>query len=280
MVSDLEAVESFFKNLKEHYELWKASTRGNGMGDILIFKNEEKLVEQAENLQKELGKVEHILYRFETYWIMQQYGMAWDALKESVGDPTRNSKAESICMVLERLSYILGKLEVEDATKDEDRGTWSYGDKVFIIHGHDKENALVLEKMLHDKPFKLETIILSDKLGKGRTLIEKFEQEAAEAGYAIALVTPDDFVLRDNKEIDSSDPKQEASSYAQCRPNVLFELGWFYGKLTRERVLIVMKKGTTIPTDLDGIDRCDFETTVDEQSSRFFKELSGAGMIS
>ena len=73
---------------------------------------------------------------------------------------------------------------------------------------------------------------------EGFTLIDKFEREAKSASYAFVLLTPDDIVEKEN------------GKYIQARPNVLFELGWFCGKLGRDKVCIIKRQGTQIPTDL------------------------------
>jgi predicted nucleotide-binding protein len=59
-----------------------------------------------------------------------------------------------------------------------------------------------------------------DEPGKGRTLIEKFEEEARDAVFAFALLTPDDVI------------KTEKVEYIQPRPNVIFELGCSMHALT------------------------------------------------
>lgn len=138
---------------------------------------------------------------------------------------------------------------------------------VFIVHGHDELNLLRLKEFLKDE-LHLEPIILSSKAGKGRTLIEKFEEEAKTASYAIALMTPDDIVKIEGEE-----------GYAQSRPNTIFELGWFYGRLGRNKVCILFKKGIKIHSDLDGISRIKFNETVLEQSHEIKKELVEAGVI-
>jgi len=116
---------------------------------------------------------------------------------------------------------------------------------VFLIHGHDELNLLRLSKLLKDR-WKLDSIVLKDKPGKGRTLIQKFEEEAPAASFAIALLSPDDVV------------QGTGSEYPQARPNVVFELGWFYGRLGRDRVCILLRAKTKIHSDLDGISRIDF----------------------
>jgi len=137
---------------------------------------------------------------------------------------------------------------------------------VFLIHGHDELNLLRLRVLLKDR-WNVDSIVLREKPGKGRTLIEKFENEATAATFAIALMSPDDVV-------ECSGP-----SYPQARPNVVFELGWFYGRLGRERVCIVMQKGTKIHSDLDGISRIDFQDSVENVVADIEKELKAAGLV-
>jgi len=137
---------------------------------------------------------------------------------------------------------------------------------VFIVYGHDELNLLRLEKLLKER-WQLEPIVLSSEAGRGRTLIEKFEQEAQRATYAVTLFTPDDLIEVEDKK------------YAQARPNVIFEMGWFYGRLGRQRVCILFKRGTKIHSDLDGIMRIEFAENVEEILPQLEKELKGAGLI-
>lgn len=135
---------------------------------------------------------------------------------------------------------------------------------IFIVHGHDGANLAALNGMLKDR-FGLDPIILKKKPGKSRTIIEKFEEEAAHAAFAIALLTPDDIV------------ETEESSYAQARPNVVFELGWFFARLGRSNVRIILKKGTQIHSDLDGIERIEFHDSVEETLIPLERELEAGG---
>jgi len=137
---------------------------------------------------------------------------------------------------------------------------------VFIIHGHDELNLLRLKELLKER-WQLNPVVLSGKAGKGRTLIEKFEQEAPGAVFAIALMTPDDVVAVDGQE------------YGQARPNVVFELGWFYGRLGRSRVCILLKEGSSIHSDLNGISRIDFQESVTETLDQLERELQEAGVL-
>ncbi len=137
---------------------------------------------------------------------------------------------------------------------------------VFIIHGHDITNTLRLRALLADR-YGVSPIILSEKPSKGRTIIEKFEEEAANTSFAFALITPDDLVYVDDK------------AYAQARPNVVFEIGWFYGRLGRKRVCILFKEGSLIHSDLDGVLRIQFRDSVDEKIVEIENELKAAGLL-
>lgn len=137
---------------------------------------------------------------------------------------------------------------------------------VFIIHGHDQANALKLRDLLVER-WRLDPKILSAKPWEGRTLIEKFEEEAQEAAFAVALITPDDAVLT-----------AEGESF-QGRPNVIFELGWFCGKISRKKVTILLKHGTALHSDLDGNGLIRFHESVEEAYLDLERELKAAGVI-
>ena len=137
---------------------------------------------------------------------------------------------------------------------------------VFIVHGHDELNRLRLKELLREK-WQLDPVVMANQPGQGRTLIEKFEEEAQDVAFAIVLMTPDDLVQLDGDE------------YLQARPNVIFELGWFYGQLGRERVCIMCKRGTNIHSDLAGVSRIEFDESVRECTDKLEVELLAAGVL-
>jgi predicted nucleotide-binding protein len=65
----------------------------------------------------------------------------------------------------------------------------------------------------------------------------------------------------------------------QTRPNVVFEIGWFYGRLGRGRVCILFKEGTRIHSDLDGVVRVQFTTSVEEKIVEIEAELLAVGLL-
>jgi predicted nucleotide-binding protein len=114
--------------------------------------------------------------------------------------------------------------------------------KVFVVHGHDEaakqEVARFLEKL------QLEPIVLHEQPNRGQTIIEKFEKHAAEAGFAIVLLTPDDMGFRVG---------QAEAARPRARQNVVLELGVFLSKLSRQNVVALMKGDVEVPSDLHGV---------------------------
>lgn len=62
--------------------------------------------------------------------------------------------------------------------------------KIFIVHGHDDVAKNELARLVEG--LGLTPIILHEQPNAGKTIIEKFESNASEVGYALVLLTPDD----------------------------------------------------------------------------------------
>ena len=112
--------------------------------------------------------------------------------------------------------------------------------KVFIVHGHDGELKHSVARIVERQG--IEAIILSEQANQGRTIIEKFI-DYSNVGGAICLFTADDF----GKAKEASDDNQRA------RQNVVFEAGFFIGRLGREHTVILADAGVEMPSDLSGI---------------------------
>ena len=140
-----------------------------------------------------------------------------------------------------RLEGIQDQLELYDESSDTLPPT--SGNEVFIVHGRDdgvKETvARFIEKL------NLKATILHEQPSGGLTIIEKLEKYANNAGFAIILLTPDDVGALKDKIEDESKPR--------ARQNVVFELGYFIGKLGRERVCPLFKGEIEKPSDIDGV---------------------------
>lgn len=117
---------------------------------------------------------------------------------------------------------------------------------ILIIHGHDKLALLELKDFLHSKlPNVVPRLMLAETVGS-LSLPEKFEQVASDVRGAIALLTPDD-IARMRAAADA--PQQ-----FRARQNVVVEIGWIWGRLGRQRCLVLVRDSIEIPSDLTGID--------------------------
>ncbi|MBX3490503.1 nucleotide-binding protein [Parvibaculum sp.] len=134
--------------------------------------------------------------------------------------------------------------------------------KVFIVHGHDGEAREAVARFLEKLGF--EAIILHEQASRGRTVIEKVEAHS-DVGFAIILLTPDD--VGRAKDMTELEPR--------ARQNVLLELGYFIGKLGRDRVLALKRGVVEIPSDFAGVVWESYEGTGWKQS--LAKELEAAG---
>ncbi len=117
-----------------------------------------------------------------------------------------------------------------------------------------------------------EAVILHERPNKGRTIITKFREEAADIGFAVVVMTPDDL----GKPNDASEAKLRA------RQNVVFELGFFIGALGPERVAAMVKGDIERPSDFDGVvyislDKGDWPTKLGEFAEPEGQELQAAG---
>ncbi len=137
-------------------------------------------------------------------------------------------------------------------------------DRIFVVHGHDESVRETVARFLEKS--ELTPIILHEQPNQGRTLIEKFE-EYADVGFAVVLLTPDDLgALVGNA--DELKPR--------ARQNVILELGFFLGKLGRERVCALVKGDVETPSDYDGVVYISLDDA-EGWKMRLVKELKTAG---
>ncbi|MCY4386687.1 MAG: nucleotide-binding protein [Desulfurellaceae bacterium] len=136
--------------------------------------------------------------------------------------------------------------------------------EVFVIHGRDNEAKETAARFL--EKLGLTPVILHEQPNQGRTIIEKFEQHA-QVGFAVALLTPDDMGALKN---------DEKNLKPRARQNVVFELGYFLGRLGRKRVCALTKGNVEIPSDYDGVVYIPLDDS-EGWKIKLIKELKNAG---
>ena len=108
---------------------------------------------------------------------------------------------------------------------------------IFIVHGHDDLMKMSVSNFIRKIGFN--PIILHEQPNGGKTIIEKF-QDYSDVAFAIILYSLDD---------------EMKTGKMRARQNVIFEHGFFIGKLGRNRAVGLVKEvhNIELPSDLHGV---------------------------
>jgi len=182
------------------------------------------------------------------------YNLRWNSGKESM---------------LNLFNTILEELELTHGIQNSDnirRCKILKSNRVFVVHGHDGEMKLDVARTL--EKLGLEPRILHEKPSGGRTIIEKFENYS-DVNFAVVLLSPDDIGCSESDFPDGAKPR--------ARQNVIFELGFFIGKLGRNRVAALYRgDDIEIPSDYDGVVYIPYDTS-DGWKLKLVRELKECG---
>jgi len=186
-------------------------------------------------------------------WV-QGKRFAWDDAQLRIFEGPPTERLEDFTPVLNPSAYWIDNQRLKEVTSRFVKGPpggaaqlpkeASTGTAVFLVHGANKasreEVARFLEKVLAQET---PVIVLQEEPNRGRTLIEKFEQTAVGARYAVVLLTADDV----------AHPVDSEETELRARQNVVFELGFFFGELGRGRVAALYDERVELPSDVQGL---------------------------
>ncbi|QSX28541.1 nucleotide-binding protein [Shewanella cyperi] len=162
---------------------------------------------------------------------------------------------------------VFGELKQEKSTSK----SAALSNKVFVVHGHDQSLKTDVERFLHEVG--LTPVVLHREADEGATIIEKFEKHS-DVGFAFILLTPDEV----SYTVDQIErPDADRNTEFRARPNVIFEFGYFVGKLGRSRVCCLHKGNVVVPSDLSGLIYKKVDNSIDPQAYAIIKELKAAG---
>ncbi|MBL7935881.1 MAG: nucleotide-binding protein [Bacteroidia bacterium] len=119
-----------------------------------------------------------------------------------------------------------------------------HNNNIFIVHGHNEEMKASVARVL--EKISLNPIILHEQANQGKTIIEKFTDHS-EVGFSIVLLSADDYGYSIKQE-----PEE---GKLRARQNVILELGYFIGKLGRNRVIALVETASNFefPSDYQGV---------------------------
>ncbi len=203
-------------------------------------------------------------------------GFHQPTLGDKVTNLTRDIAEKMSCLhsIIERLELIPIEPGGATSVQDVEHLRSMSGNRVFIVHGHDEGAKTATEAFL--QRIGLEPVVLHRQPDGGATVIEKFEKYGGtDVDFALILLTPDEvsyLALDEAKDDGSRDKKKRA------RPNVIFEFGYFVGKLGRNRVLCLLSGGVEIPSDLSGLLYKEYVRSIDEIAWPMIQEFKAAGL--
>jgi len=209
------------------------------------------------------------------FWGMMAVSMLEPSLGDKIADVYKSvdKKIHRLDSIIERLELIplsfapaSAAIPVAEALPVQVRTK-----RVFVVHGRDEVAKTNLEVFLHD--IGLEPIVLHRQADEGMTIIEKFEKHS-DVGYAFILLTPDEvaYLAAEESKTDS-----ERSKEFRARPNVIFEFGYFVGKLGRSRVCCLYTGDVSLPSDVSGMIYKRYQRSIEEVAYSVIKDLKASG---
>ena len=180
-----------------------------------------------------------------------------------------NPEHEERAIQIERLLRGLGTYLTDSSSRGASK---VLGVRSFIVHGHDHLLLYELKDYIQNTLKLGEPVVLRQMPGLGRTIIEKFEDEAETINLVFVLLTPDDRV---------TPTKNDDQEKRRARQNVILELGFFLGKLGRKsgRILLLHKGHLEIPSDIAGVEYIPVTDGIESAGERIRKELRALGIL-
>ena len=176
-------------------------------------------------------------------------------------------RVQSIALLEQAIRSLEEEIELEGGptnTESDAPRHVEISERIFVVHGHDVGARESVARFLGT--LGLQAIILNEQPNEGRTLIEKFERHA-DVGFAVVLLTPDDTIAPTSPSV---------PPLKQARQNVVLELGYFIGKLGRNKVCALKREGVTLPSDIIGVAYTPFDSS-DAWKLQLARELRAAG---
>ncbi len=141
--------------------------------------------------------------------------------------------------------------------------------RVLVACGSDDEMKTALTEAL--AKLWLVPVVLCEEPGYGRKIVTRIA-DYADVGFAVVLLSPDDYVYAKGEE--------PTKRKLKPRQDVIFELGFLLGKLGKERVLVLFRESEKgefdVNTDFGGVTAAPFDKR-DSWKLALIRELTNSG---
>jgi predicted nucleotide-binding protein len=114
--------------------------------------------------------------------------------------------------------------------------------RAFVVHGHDVAFREAVARFL--ERVGIQPIVLHEQASEGRTIAEKLDHYS-DVDFAVVLLTPDD--------VGGLTGISSDGLRSRPRQNAILELGYFTGKLGRNRVCAMHRGSLELPSDHIGV---------------------------
>ncbi len=200
------------------------------------------------NLYSRATKLDNgpLVMRTGSSWIQARGGYDRDVYDEAheAQQYLSEGKEMSLALLRQAVNSLKDDVAKQEKMRDvipliEKKSAPSLKRKVFIVHGHEDGPREAVAHFVRKIGF--EPIILHEQANQGKTIIEKVEAHG-DVGFAVVLLTPDD-----------EGSAKGGTLQPRARQNVILELGYFIGRLGRERVCALKSGDVEIPSDYSGV---------------------------
>jgi predicted nucleotide-binding protein len=229
--------------LEQAHQLLEEPNISLAILDIRIMDDDDEQdtsgIKLARQMPKFIPKI--ILTGFPTYETVQKMSrvspggmsVAVDIIAKAEGPERLLMSVNNIVNILETVQF--HAINRKTAAKPENNN-------IFVVHGHDDAARHSVARFI--EKLGLNAIILCEQNGGSRTIMEQLDKYS-DVSFAVVLLTPDD--------VGCAKDKNPRKLLYRARQNVIFELGFFIGRLTRERVVSLYTEDVEILSDYHGV---------------------------
>jgi predicted nucleotide-binding protein len=156
--------------------------------------------------------------------------------KEDLPGLFKKSHFESLIRDIEYILEVKANSELRFEIETEEPVSDERPARIFISHGRSPDWREVQDYV--EKDLNIPTLELAQEPSKGRTVLQKLNEESNKCSFAVVVMTGDDHL---------------GIGAPRARENVMHEIGFFQAKYGLANVCLLHEEGTNIPSNIHGL---------------------------